>query len=238
MNLGQQQKGSLPLVLLIIVLALTVLGAGGYYVYSRNNSEADSSSEVAPLTSAEQTVESEELITTTVTTLLDGGGSLKVTHPKSWIVSQESKDYLDGLKLRESYIKSELGNYLHIYEIDGIGGDCTPNEAKFTLQKRISTSIPNVVFSQYEKSDQPTANGLYLEDHNSPYIDETVKTMEEGDTLTDSCKLFIYPAVRFGTDSLFVSLGSNERGNLSSTLTYDELKADPELLSAVQSLSK
>lgn len=241
------QSGNHIVIVLLVVLIVSVLGVGGYYVYSKNkDSQEDNAANTTQMNDSESSVADtaeEELITTTVTTVLHEGSSLKVTHPKSWEVKQATKDNGD-YQLRDSYIKSEKGNYLYIREIEGIGGACELGERTdtFTLKHRFGTAIPGVVFSEYEYSDQTQTTALKLENHNSTYIDASVVAMKEGDTLTDTCRLYIYPVVPLiEGNGLFVSVSKGSdlgESLLPENLTYDELVADPEFMKAVQTLSK
>jgi hypothetical protein len=243
------QSGSHIVVVLLVILIVSVLGFGGYYVYTQNNdtqSDKATSNTETPPDKTDPKVESsdEGLITTTVTTVLQEGGSLSVTHPKSWEVRQETYSPDPSYSLRKTYIKSAKGNYLDIREIDGIGGACDLGERTdtFTLRHRFTTAIPGIVFSEYAYSEPEQKTALKLENHSSAYIDASVVAMKEGQTLTDTCRLYIYPVIPLNGDtSLFVSLskGTDDDGSLlPENLTYDELMEDPEFFKAVQSLSK
>lgn len=248
-------RGNLAVIILLVLILLSILSLGGYYIYSRNkdkktakdtsqnsqNITTESTSQNSDTKSQQQPAQ-QEMTTTVVTSLLSAGGTLKVTHPKSWEVVQGTQDQ-SGIQLRHSYIKSPSGLYLHIYEADGLGGACELGERKdsFTLTKRLETAIPKVVFSQYSYSDASMTPALRLEDFSSSYVSPDVAQMKEGQTLQDTCKLFIYPVVWRDNHQgdLFVGLTKTaDYKVIANSVTYTDISNDPDMLKAVQSLSK
>lgn len=227
-----KQKGNAAIVALLVLILVAVVGFGGYYVYNSNKKKDTTTASTATPTN----IVAAESVTTTFRSL-ESTVSVSFTHPKSWEVKQGISTTDSGTSLLTGSIRSEKGNYLLVNDVTGIGGACEPNNDALTLEKRIATTNPNIVFSQYSFAAQ-TDKYLTLEDFTNPSTDKTVAAMKEGDIIRDTCKVTMFPvaASADGTGP-FVVLRSGPDAS-SKQLTYEQLAADAELLQVVKSLTK
>jgi hypothetical protein len=245
---NQSGFGLVPVLLLILILA--VVGFGGYYVLSKNKSATVAKTNLVSAKPADKPDSQIETSTSanvgqgnTKTTSFFGslsgkGGQLGVTYPATWRVVYSSKPF-NEINLLDAYVKSDKGNYMNFYETTGLGGACPPNDVSFTLRHRIETNIPKVVFTDYTSADDQNGRGFALQDNNAAPNNSKVPSMNEGDTLIDTCQLFIYPSVSVGSGAdIFVTLTNGPRGEAGAKqLSYEDLMADQELYSTVKSLS-
>lgn len=228
----RKQLGFGHIGVLAVVVILALVGFSGWLVYDRQNKSktSDSTNKAEGTTTNNQKTTDSSLTTTTVKSLESGDKtSVTVKHPTNWEVSNKSED-IDGSGTiaTRAYIKSDKGNYLHISNTSGLGGDCEDDTLTYTLIKRISTQSSNYFFAEYTREGGATR---YLSLENSTSSPSWSK-MKEGDTNTNQCGM---PQYTFA-GGLYVAITKTATRSLSSSVPYSELKEDPEFLTMLQSL--
>lgn len=141
-------------------------------------------------------------------------------------------------------IEAAPDKYVQIRIVDGVGGECQPNEFTYTLDKRLTTRIDDEVFTQYtvEGREQDThlsiesTTGYRYEGGSEEYLAglEAHESLEEGDSNTNSCYIGAY---NFIVGSIYITLSDSMETNLSGNLSWDDIKDDQDFIDALQSLT-
>ena len=231
---GYQGFGIIGVLAIVIVVA--IVGAAGWYVFDKQkNNESDvDSSKTSQDTKSESKSKTADSTTTTVKSVLNSGTTVAIKHPSSWTVSNTTVDFDNaGTKATRAYVKSAKGNYLHIRDNGGVGGDCESNNDTFTLVKRFATQSSEYYFAEYKYNDSSASpRYLSLENHKNG---ENWTTLKEGETGTDTCSNM--PQYTFA-GKLYVSITKSETASLVSSVSYDDLvKNDPEFIDMLKSMT-
>lgn len=243
----------------LVLLALVVLvaiGGVGWYVFSKKATKNDSvtntstvpktTSTVVPKTTSESTNQQNSTTKTTTVSAHDKKLSVSVTHPSNWKVKKTEPRYPGWSSL---YIVSKKGHYLHLWEPDGLGGDCQSNNYTYTLVKKLPTATKGIYFTEYTVSNPQWGNvQLSLEVFDSSSWGSQVtaekkhNNLKEGETNTDTCTntvgsySWVVKETANGLDTMYVTINKKPEKTLGSTVPYNELAKDKEFIQMLQSL--
>ncbi len=165
-------------------------------------------------------------------------------NPKGWAVYESVADgdadpFVDTLV----YVSPEL--FVHIDQISGVGGSCDENTDSYTLLKKLATKNSDLYFVEYKYSDQTTSK-LKLENFNATsrtdyYTDQAAIAavnhhlgLKEGQSNTNDCLIGAYS---FATNSLYVTVSNKTVGSLGSSVTWDDIKNNSDLVTFLQSMN-
>lgn len=229
----------LAIVMVIVVTGL--IGGVGYYVYKQQNSVTPESV-TQQVTKDSPTANSEGAYESVNTTYSSKDGTVKitVTHPKKWEVTNTKDEY--DRETQVIHIKSDKGNYLHLFEPGGLGGDCQSNNTSYTLVKKIPTQTEGLYFTEYMTESQQFKNSylsLQTPAIGSEYATnkEEHKNLKEGESNTDVCNISGYSMLSSSKSSYgYVSITKQPKVSLSSEVSYEELSGDPQFIEMLKSL--
>lgn len=250
----KNQSGSSVMILIVLVVLVAVVGVG-YSVLKSSKKTATSPASTSKELVAE-TLEVKNRGTFALqkpeskTTFYEGVQDpttfkfanttdvyTSISHPDSWKVYKKDRYQTPNDPFAESMIAVPGGIYIHMYDQGGVGGGCTPNDIKFTLTKKLATSDPDLFFTQY-KVDNSSPSVLALEnfvtDNNSGYTKNDHTVLSEGQSSSNTCNIQFYSN---STKFTMVSINHSTTSELSSNITWDEIKGNTDLVKALQSLS-
>ena len=237
------QHGFGGIELLLILLFLAVVGFGGYYIYSQNQDDDGSSDQARSETvDTNAGANNGELETTSVSSFNEDV-TVAVQHSADWEVYEGVNEFNPNLK--EVYIKSDKGNFLHLFEPDGLGGGCfIDDQFEYTVVKKLPTATPDVFFTEYTTTD-PNSPNFYLKLEDLSNAPAAHKALKEGESNTGVCfnQIGAYSwvvAESAGSgSSVYVTLNQqSERTSLGNRdVPYAEFAQNPEFIDMLQSLT-
>lgn len=236
------EKGSKkPLLIIVIVLILLIAGAATAWLAFRGDDVKSSSTDTSQKQSEDTTKSSEEasseLKRTKFVSFYEPRNTVTVEHPDNWEVKEYTEEdfYGDGSKRNYTVIGSPSGHFLHILNVDGIGGACEDNEESYTLTKKLATKTADVFFTEY--SIEGKTSGLRLEYFGKPNSTSTGSdkhaSLAEGQSNKNTCNIGPYP-IYGGYVKLLDSAATNRFGD--DSLTYAQVADDEAFLKMLQSL--
>lgn len=230
---SSRKKLSKLFLILAAVFLLAAAGLGAWYL-TKDKDEPASADQSQ--TETEQTVEDTsaeiEMKNTVFTSAFAGASTVEVTHPASWEVKESVDDFDDGYKLNLMAIGSEAGHWLHLFDVEGVGGACDPDTKPYTLVKRLPTATEGVFFSEYQAEGRPQL--LELENFSTSEATDEHKQLKEGESGIGVCRnLFFYPSVFSGT---FADISDRVDRQEQGALTFSSIESDTEFVKMLQSL--
>ncbi len=167
-----------------------------------------------------------------LTKATEGVTTVEVTHPTTWLVTQNTNES-GAISIT---ITSTLGNILVFRGKPEVGGACTADNYAFTLTQKIPTATPNLFFSEYTTtSPEFLETGLSIDTSKFDIANKQV-----GDTGKDVCsnKIGYYPIVGKLDDpdsKIYVSVTS-PKANQRNT-RFSDISDDTEFIAMLQSLN-
>lgn len=224
------------LLLLVAVLVLVAIAAGVFYVLRKqeggNTSQSSQSSQEQSLVS-EVDQEQTGLKNVEFVSGLAVKSKVRAEVPVEWQVESYEQAYADGMTLNAMVISSQKGNHLHIYDRDGLGGFCESDTESFTLTKVLPIKTSGFAFMEFHAPSVPTRDKVLIL---STLDGRAIENMQEGDTLTDTCKMPAFSS--FSNSSVFAELYDAAGKNLQNAkrLGWDDIKDDADFVKVLQSL--
>lgn len=178
--------------------------------------------------------EQPELKTSIFTTGFLDKSTVSIEHPADWTVKSGEEEYTEDTTLNYMVIGSPAGHYLHIYDLDGVGGTCDDNTDSFTLVKRLPIKANGYTFDEYDVPNLANSGGKLTLSYTGG--DAAVAAMQEGDTLTNTCNMPTYSS--FSASSIFVSINnSDSRESIFETrVGWEAIKDDAEFVKMLESI--
>jgi len=238
----KKQNGFTIIEILLMIVIIGIVGFAGYFIYSNTKNDSKGT-DVSNNTSYESMSnlasnenQSEGLVTTVYTDL--EGTSLSVQHASNWEVERSTMGGdPGGVESPAVSIRSDQGNYLHLWSPDGFGGDCGgPNSIRYTLTKKIPTQIPGVVFSEYTTDNPDYPLDTLSAETYFEFATDAHKQLNEGESNTDTCTNGVgyYSIVK----GVYITITKDPNPRLSSKVPYAELKNDTEFIKMLSSLTE
>lgn len=211
-----------------VLAAVFLIAAAAVGVwYFMQDEEADGGAKTSQ-SQAEQMPASGEVETKaiTFTSGLAGASTAELMYPAAWEVIETSEPYAEGLTMNGLTIASPSGHYLHIFDVDGIGGACDPDTKPYVLAKKLPTATEGVFFSEYQIEGQEQV--LRLEDLTSEYVSDAHKQLKEGDEGVGVCENVTNYSSYGG---VFVTISdSKDVTGLGSNLSFKDIEADSDFV--------
>lgn len=215
-------------VFFVLAAVFLIAAAGVAAWYFMQDKEADGSGAESSQSQTEQTPAAGEVETKaiTFTSGLAGASTAELMYPAAWEVIETSEPYAEGLTMNGLTIASPSGHYLHIFDVDGIGGACDPDTKPYVLAKKLPTATEGVFFSEYQIEGQEQV--LRLEDLTSEYVSDAHKQLKEGDEGVGVCENVTNYSSYGG---VFVTISdSKDVTGLGSNLSFKDIEADSDFV--------
>lgn len=226
---GTSSQKKKPLVLvLIVIIVLLGLSYVAYGAFNKAEDKTAATQEQSQENPDQTTSVQPKLTSTTFTSGLRGGSTVSFEHPIDWTIIENEEPLEDeGIALKSLVIGSPDGNYMHIYDVHGIGGYCEPNQDTYTLFMKLPTRTPDHYFKVYEFPANPSRSRLvFFEASNQEWSVVEHDNLEEGESLTNTCNIPSYPSL--AASGVFISLHNTSDRNADGArqLSWEDIKYD------------
>jgi hypothetical protein len=240
----QPKSGKKKKLIIGTVLLLIAVGAAVYFMMKPEDKQNDQtsqnnqSSDTAQQTDTEQT-EEVEMKTTTYTSGLEHKTTAAFIHPASWEVTTD-EDVPEGAtsySLKTMIIASPSGHYLHIYDRDGIGGNCDANSDAYTLYKEVATKTPNMYFKDFSVPSNVFQNHKFVVETEGRYSELAEhEALKEGESSSNTCNIAGFSTI--GGSGVFLQITSSKDLSTShnTRIGWDDIKDDAEFVKMIQSM--
>lgn len=164
--------------------------------------------------------------------VVDDSFFLTLKIPKEWKVYSQPLD-VGKQTLGRMIVDTNNGKYIHVQNVTGVGGGCDENNDKYNLVKKLSTNTPNLYLTQYSYANQ-NVEALRLERFPSEVSTSAHQKLQEGESAANTCNI---PGYSFAEDPLYLTISDSKTSQLSSNLSWDEIKDDKQFVDAIRSLT-